>query len=67
LVAVAWSDPAALDRAMPGGQPWVAVRTSALRAALAGHGPFRLLVDPSPTELAATGTPPGRPADPGAG
>jgi hypothetical protein len=52
LLAVAWSSPAALDQALPGGQPWVALVPAELHAALAVHGPYRLLVDPDPTVLA---------------
>jgi hypothetical protein len=58
LVAVAYSTPAALDRAMPGGQPWVAWQPADLDAALSVHGHHRLLVDPTPEDLAAVGGPP---------
>jgi hypothetical protein len=58
LVAVAYSTPATLDGAMPGGQPWVAMQPSDLDAALGIHGPHQVLVDPTAEALVAAGGPP---------
>jgi hypothetical protein len=58
LVAVAYSTPEALDRAMLGGQPWVAWQLTDLDAALSVHGRHQVLVDPTPEDLAAAGGPP---------
>jgi hypothetical protein len=59
LVAVACSSPAQLDRALPG-QPWVALPAAALHHALGARGRYRLLLDPTPAELAGAGGAPGR-------
>jgi hypothetical protein len=58
LVAVAYSTPAALDRAIPGGQPWIALQPGDLDAWLATHGRHQVLVDPTAEDLTAAGGPP---------
>jgi hypothetical protein len=65
LLAVAWSSAARLDQALPGGQPWVALVPAELHAALAVHGPYRLLVDPDPVVLAGLAHPALPPPNPG--
>jgi hypothetical protein len=62
LVAAAYSSRDALGRAMPVGQPYVELPLAELEAALAVHGPYRVLVDPTPEDLAAAGRPSAWPA-----